>query len=46
MPSKEYRIFINGFKCSVEYTPRRHEIMIDVIKEWGRPYTTEIVDLH
>ena len=46
MPSKEYRIFINGFKCSVEYTTRRHEKMIDFIKEWGMPYTTEIVDLH
>tara|TARA_B100000780_G_C20658336_1_gene262131 strand:- start:159 stop:299 length:141 start_codon:yes stop_codon:yes gene_type:complete len=46
MPSREYRIFINGFKCSVEYTRRGHDIMIDVIKEWGMPYTTEIVDLH
>ena len=46
MPSKEYRILVNGLIVNREYTPRNQKIMIDVFEEHGLPYTTEIVDLH
>ena len=46
MPSKEYRILINGLIVNREYSLRTHQIMVDVFEEHGRDYTTEIVDLH
>tara|TARA_R110002033_G_scaffold81464_1_gene132357 strand:+ start:138 stop:278 length:141 start_codon:yes stop_codon:yes gene_type:complete len=46
MPSKEYRILVNGLIVNIEYTPRTHKIMVDVFEEHVLSYTTEIVDLH
>ena len=45
MPSKEYRILVNGLIVNREYTSRNHKIMIDIFEEKGLPYKTEIVDL-
>jgi len=45
MPSKEYRILVNGLIVNREYTSRNHKIMIDIFEERGLPYKTEIVDL-
>ncbi len=45
MPTKEYRILINGKIVNREYTNRQHEIMVEVFKEHGKEFTTEIVDL-
>lgn len=45
MPTKEYRILIDGKIVNREYTSRKHEIMVKVFEEHGKPFTTEIVDL-
>jgi hypothetical protein len=45
MPTKEYRILIDGKIVNREYTIREHEIMVKVFEEHGKPFTTEIVDL-
>jgi len=45
MPTKEYRIIIDGKIVSREYTRRKHDIMVEVFETHGKPFTTEIVDL-
>jgi hypothetical protein len=45
MPTKEYRILIDGKIVNREYTIRKQEIMVKVFEEHGKPFTTEVVDL-
>jgi hypothetical protein len=45
MPTKEYRILIDGKIVNREYTIREHEVMVKVFEEFGYQFITEIVDL-
>ena len=45
MPTREYRILINGKIVNREYTKRKHDIMVEVFETHGKPFTTEVVDL-
>ena len=46
MPTKEYRILINGKIVNRENTRRKHDIMVEVFETHGNPFTTEVVELY
>jgi len=46
MPSKEYRVIVNGKIVMRNWTSRQHTVWVDVYLDKGIDFTEEIVDFH